>query len=171
MKSGLRRLYPFNAEQTVNVMSEFGPLITMFIVNAAYGITVGTYALLITTVVAIVVMRIVLKRLPAKRKASGAGFGSVFLWSLLASLCMVLFAGPAAANASNASIVFSGYVPERGQGSFHVEQEQLVAFGATGGVRLHAANPTRSAARLTYVVLDGSDNIIAGGQGRGLGIR
>lgn len=65
MKSGLRRLYPFNAEQTVNIMSEFGPLITMFIVNAAYGITVGTYALLITTVVAIVVMRIVLKRLPA----------------------------------------------------------------------------------------------------------
>ena len=107
-----------------------------------------------------------LKRLLAKRKASGAGFGSVFLWSLLASLCMVLFAGPAAANASNASVVFSGYVPERGQGSFHIEQEQLVAFGATGGVRLHAANPTRSAARLTYVVLDGSNNIIAGGQGR-----
>ena len=106
-----------------------------------------------------------LKRLPAKRKASGAGFGYVFLWSLLAALCMVLFAGPAAANASNASVVFSGYVPERGQGSFHIEQEQLVAFGATGGVRLHAANPTRSAARLTYVVLDGSNNIIAGGQG------
>ncbi len=65
MKSGLRRFYPFNMEQTVNIMSEFGPLITMFIVNAAYGITAGTYALLITTVMAIVSMRIVLKRLPA----------------------------------------------------------------------------------------------------------
>ena len=65
MKNPLSRFYPFNAEQTVNILSEFGPLITMFIVNAAYGITAGTYALLITTVVAIVVMRIVLKRLPA----------------------------------------------------------------------------------------------------------
>lgn len=65
MKTGLRRFYPFNAEQTVNILSEFGPLITMFIVNAAYGITAGTYALLITTVMAIVTMRIVLKRLPA----------------------------------------------------------------------------------------------------------
>lgn len=65
MKSGLRRFYPFNMEQTVNILSEFGPLITMFVVNAAYGITAGTYALLVTTVLAIVAMRIVLKRLPA----------------------------------------------------------------------------------------------------------
>lgn len=65
MKSRLRRFYPFNAEQTVNIMSEFGPLITMFVVNAMYGITAGTYALLATTVIAIVAMRIVLKRLPA----------------------------------------------------------------------------------------------------------
>ncbi len=65
MKTGLRRFYPFNAEQTVNILSEFGPLVTMFVVNAAYDITAGTYALLITTVMAIVAMRIVLKRLPA----------------------------------------------------------------------------------------------------------
>lgn len=65
MKRGLRRFYPFNVEQTVNILSEFGPLITMFVVNAAYGITAGTYALLATTVIAIVAMRIVLKRLPA----------------------------------------------------------------------------------------------------------
>ena len=31
----LRKLYPFNAEQTVNIMSEFGPLVAMFVVNAA----------------------------------------------------------------------------------------------------------------------------------------
>lgn len=65
MKRGLRRFYPFNMEQTINILSEFGPLITMFIVNAAYGITAGTYALLVTTVIAIVAMRVVLKRLPA----------------------------------------------------------------------------------------------------------
>ncbi len=63
--SRIRNFYPFNAEQTVNIASEFGPLITMFVVNAAYGIAAGTWALLITTVIAIVVMRLVLKRLPA----------------------------------------------------------------------------------------------------------
>lgn len=62
--SWLRRIYPFNAEQTVNILSEFGPLVTMFIVNAAGGIEAGTWALLISTVVAMVVMRIVLGRLP-----------------------------------------------------------------------------------------------------------
>jgi intracellular septation protein len=44
------RLYPFNAEQTVNILSEFGPLVTMFVVNALYGINAGTWALITTTV-------------------------------------------------------------------------------------------------------------------------
>lgn len=60
----IRRHFPFNAEQSVNILSEFGPLITMFVVNAAYGITAGTYALMIATVVAIVTMLVILKRLP-----------------------------------------------------------------------------------------------------------
>jgi intracellular septation protein len=60
----LRRIYPFNAEQTVNILSEFGPLVTMFVVNAMYGISAGTWALIVTTVLAMVVMRIVLHRLP-----------------------------------------------------------------------------------------------------------
>ncbi len=63
--SWLRRTYPFNAEQTVNILSEFGPLVTMFIVNAVYGISVGTWALILTTGVAIAAMRSVLGRLPA----------------------------------------------------------------------------------------------------------
>jgi intracellular septation protein len=50
------RLYPFNAEQTVNIVSEFGPLVTMFVVNAMYGINAGTWALISTTVAAIVAM-------------------------------------------------------------------------------------------------------------------
>ncbi|MCB1504623.1 MAG: septation protein IspZ [Hyphomicrobiaceae bacterium] len=65
MSRGLKRFYPFNAEQTVNIMSEFGPLVTMFVVNAAYGITAGTWALLATTVMAICAMWLVLRRLPA----------------------------------------------------------------------------------------------------------
>lgn len=62
--SWLRKIYPFNAEQTVNIMSEFGPLVAMFIMNAAYGIEVGTWALIITTGIAIVTMLTVLGRLP-----------------------------------------------------------------------------------------------------------
>lgn len=63
-KTWLQRIYPFNGEQTVNILSEFGPLVTLFIVNAAAGIEAGTYALLITTVIAMVVMRLVVGRLP-----------------------------------------------------------------------------------------------------------
>ncbi len=62
--SALKRLMPFNLEQTVNIVSEFGPLVLMFVVNAMYGIAAGTWALIISTVVAIVAMRIVLRRLP-----------------------------------------------------------------------------------------------------------
>lgn len=62
--SWLRRLYPFNAEQTVNLLSEFGPLITLFVVNAIYGVTAGIWSLIVTTILALVVMWIVLKRLP-----------------------------------------------------------------------------------------------------------
>ena len=51
-----KRWYPFNAEQTINIMSEFGPLVTMFIVNAMYGINAGTWALISTTGLAIVAM-------------------------------------------------------------------------------------------------------------------
>ena len=62
--SWLRRIFPFNAEQTVNIVSEFGPLVTMFVVNAMYGISVGTWALIITTGVAMATMRAVLGRFP-----------------------------------------------------------------------------------------------------------
>ena len=62
--STLKRLMPFNAEQTVNILSEFGPLVLMFIVNAMYGIAAGTWALIISTVVAVVAMLVVLRRPP-----------------------------------------------------------------------------------------------------------
>jgi intracellular septation protein len=58
------RLYPFNAEQTVNIASEFGPLVTMFVVNALYGINTGTWALITTTVIAIGTMLYMFRRPP-----------------------------------------------------------------------------------------------------------
>jgi intracellular septation protein len=62
--SARKRIYPFNAEQTINILSEFGPLVTMFVVNAMYGINVGTWALITTTLVAIVVMFWMFRRPP-----------------------------------------------------------------------------------------------------------
>lgn len=59
-----KRHYPFNAEQSVNILSEFGPLVTMFVINAAYGIEAGTYGLMIATVIAILAMLVILGRLP-----------------------------------------------------------------------------------------------------------
>jgi intracellular septation protein len=60
-----KKLYPFNAEQTVNIASEFGPLVAMFVVNGITGkVEDGTWALLIGTGVAMGAMLWVLKRLP-----------------------------------------------------------------------------------------------------------
>ena len=77
--SALKRLMPFNAEQTVNILSEFGPLVLMFVVNAMNGILAGTWALIISTGFAIVAMRIVLRRLP--------------VFPLIASTVTVVFGG------------------------------------------------------------------------------
>ncbi len=45
--SAKKHWFPFTAEQSVNILSEFGPLVTMFVVNAAAGIKAGTWALII----------------------------------------------------------------------------------------------------------------------------
>jgi intracellular septation protein len=64
LMSPRRKYYPFNAEQTINLLSEFGPLITMFVLNAIYGIEVGTWGLIVTTVMAICVMFYMFHRPP-----------------------------------------------------------------------------------------------------------
>ena len=60
----LLKKYPFNAEQTVNILGEFGPLVALFIVNAMIDIEAGTWALIISTGLAIVAMLVVLGRVP-----------------------------------------------------------------------------------------------------------
>lgn len=61
----VKRIYPFNAEQTVNIASEFGPLVALFVVNAITGnVEDGTWALIVCTVLAVIAMLVVLKRLP-----------------------------------------------------------------------------------------------------------
>ncbi|MEL6373819.1 MAG: septation protein IspZ [Pseudomonadota bacterium] len=80
MSDWIKRVYPFNTEQSVNIIGEFGPLAAMFIINFAYGITAGTWALILSTLAAMVVMWIVLKRLPVFPFVAGSvtiGFGAL----------------------------------------------------------------------------------------------
>lgn len=59
-----RRHFPFNVEQTVNILGEIGPLVAMFLVNGVYGIAAGTWALIIATVTSLAVSLWVLGRPP-----------------------------------------------------------------------------------------------------------
>lgn len=70
--SALRRIYPFNAEQTLNILSELGPIFTMFVVNFAFGVKAGVWSLLITTAVALVASLIVFRRPPIMPFIAGA---------------------------------------------------------------------------------------------------
>ena len=67
-----RRHFPFNAEQTVNIVGEIGPLFAMFLVNGVYGIAAGTWALIGCTVVSLVVSLWVLGRPPIMPFIAGA---------------------------------------------------------------------------------------------------
>ena len=74
--------YPFNTEQTVNILGEFGPLVTMFVVNALYDIQTGTWALIISTFLALIMTLVVLGRPPVFPFIAGAvtiGFGVMTL--------------------------------------------------------------------------------------------
>lgn len=63
MRSWLRQ-FPFNAEQTINVAGEIGPIFAMFVVNFAAGLEAGVLALMIATAVSLVSSLIILKRPP-----------------------------------------------------------------------------------------------------------
>ena len=67
-----RRHFPFNAEQTVNILGEIGPLVAMFLVNGIYGIAAGTWALIGTTIVSLVVCLWMLGRPPIMPFIAGA---------------------------------------------------------------------------------------------------
>ena len=67
-----QRHYPFNAEQTVNILGEIGPLFTMFLVNGVYGIAAGTWALIGATILSLVATLWVLGRPPIMPFIAGA---------------------------------------------------------------------------------------------------
>jgi intracellular septation protein len=59
-----RRHFPFNAEQTVSVLGEIGPLVAMFLVNGIYDIYAGCVALIVATLASLIVTLWVLGRPP-----------------------------------------------------------------------------------------------------------
>jgi len=59
-----QRHFPFNAEQSVSVLGEIGPLAAMFLVNGIYGIYAGTWALIAATIASLAVSLWVLGRPP-----------------------------------------------------------------------------------------------------------
>jgi intracellular septation protein len=77
-----RRGFPFNVAQTLNILSEIGPLVTMFVVNFVAGVEAGVWSLIITTTAALIASLIVLKRPPVMPFIAGGvtiGFGAVTL--------------------------------------------------------------------------------------------
>jgi intracellular septation protein len=77
-----RRHFPFNTEQTVNILGEIGPLFAMFLVNGVYGISAGTWTLIISTVVSLLSTLWVLGRPPVMPFIAGAvsiSFGALAL--------------------------------------------------------------------------------------------
>jgi intracellular septation protein len=67
-----RRHFPFNAEQTVNILGEIGPLFAMFLVNGIYGIAAGTWALIGCTLISLVATLWMLGRPPIMPFIAGA---------------------------------------------------------------------------------------------------
>jgi len=67
-----RRWFPFNAEQTLNITSEIGPIFTMFVVNFAFGVEAGVWSLILTTALALVASLVVLRRPPIMPFIAGA---------------------------------------------------------------------------------------------------
>lgn len=82
--SWLRRRFPFNTEQTLNVFSELGPIVTMFVVNFVWGVEAGVWSLIGTTVLALIVSLIVFRRPPIMPFIAGAvtvTFGALTLYT------------------------------------------------------------------------------------------
>jgi intracellular septation protein len=80
--SGKKHWFPFTPVQTLNIASEIGPLVTMFVVNFAAGVEAGVWALIITTAMALAASLVVLRRPPIMPFIAGGvtvGFGTLTL--------------------------------------------------------------------------------------------
>jgi intracellular septation protein len=71
MTAAVRR-FPFTAEQTLNVLSELGPVFAMFVVNFVWGVEAGVWSLIITTGMALAVSLTMFRRPPIMPFIAGA---------------------------------------------------------------------------------------------------
>jgi intracellular septation protein A len=162
-KTWLQRIYPFNAEQTVNILSEFGPLVTMFVVNAAAGITWGTWALLISTVIAMVTMRMVVGRLPVFPLIASSvtlSFGALTLLTgdpMWVQIKVTIF------NAMFAGFLFGGLasLPGKYRSVATLSTVVILAVGAAWlFVGLAMAQPTRDVFVLARALMESASDIV-----------
>lgn len=82
--SATKSWYPFNTEQTVNLLGEIGPLVLFFIVNGIAGVTAGTWSLIISTVLSLVLSMVMLGRPPIMPFIAGGvsiAFGFIALYT------------------------------------------------------------------------------------------
>ena len=82
--SATKRWYPFNTEQTVNIVGEIGPLVLFFIVNGIAGVTAGTWSLIISTVLSLILSMVMLGRPPIMPFIAGGvsiAFGFIALYT------------------------------------------------------------------------------------------
>lgn len=126
----LKKLYPFNAEQTVNIASEFGPLVALFVVNAITGdVEAGTWALLIGTGVAMAAMMYVLKRLPVFPLIASAITVIFSILTLITHDPMWVMIKVTLFNAAFAIFLFAGLMMKKNffkyimEGTFHYSQK------------------------------------------------
>jgi intracellular septation protein len=125
-----KKIFPFNAEQTVNIASEFGPLVALFVVNAITGnVEAGTWALLISTGIAMVAMQIVLKRLPIFPLIASAITVIFSILTLVTHDPMWVMIKVTLFNAAFAIFLFAGLLMKKNffkyimEGTFHYTQK------------------------------------------------
>lgn len=73
----------FDRKQLIKLAVELGPLIVFFLANSQFGIFAGTGAFMVATVIALIVSRAVLGRIPTMPLVSGVFvivFGGLTLW-------------------------------------------------------------------------------------------
>ncbi len=128
--SWLKKLFPFNAEQTVNIASEFGPLVALFVVNAITGdVEAGTWALLISTGIAMLAMYVVLKRLPVFPLIASAITVVFSILTLVTHDPMWVMIKVTLFNAAFAIFLFAGLMMKKNffkyimEGTFHYTQK------------------------------------------------
>ncbi len=73
----------FDSKQIIKLLVELGPLVVFFIGNSRFGIFAGTAAFMVATIIALIVSRTLLGRIPTMPLVSGVFvlvFGGLTLW-------------------------------------------------------------------------------------------